>query len=51
MGKVENLELNNSQGWEKEKTQGLVKNKGGNFITSPNSWGLYSAAKSRRLYF
>ena len=27
MGKVENQGLNNSQEWEKEKTQGLVKNK------------------------
>ena len=50
MGKVENLGLNNSQGWEieyqvkdnhqvweKEETQGLVKNnKGGNSIISPN---------------
>ena len=50
MGKVENLGLNNSQGWEKEKTQGLVKNKVGNSITSPNNNpGLckYSAAKCR----
>ena len=38
MGKVENLGLNNGQGWEKEKTQGFVKkNKVGNFITSPNN--------------
>ena len=31
-----NLELNNNQGWEKEKNQGLVKNNGANSITSPN---------------
>ena len=52
MGKVENLGLNNSQGWEKEKTKGriitkggekrkprayVVKNKGGNSVTSPNN--------------
>ena len=50
MGKVENLGLNqprlekrenqgqdNNQGREKEKTQCLLKNNGGNSITSPNN--------------
>ena len=29
MGKVENLGLNNSQGWEEEKTKGRIITKGG----------------------
>ena len=37
MGKRENQGQDNIQGWEKEKTQGSVENKGGNYITSPNS--------------
>ena len=36
MGKRENQGQDNNQGWEKEKTQGLVTNKVGNSITSPN---------------
>ena len=37
VGKRENQGQDINQGWEKEKTQGLVKNKGGNSITSPNN--------------
>ena len=37
MGKRENQGQDNNQGWEKEKTKGLAKNKVGNSITSPNN--------------
>ena len=38
MGKREKQGLDNNQGWEKEKIQGLVKiNKEGNSVTSPNN--------------
>ena len=37
MGRRENQGQDNNQGWEKEKASGLVKNKGGNSITSPNN--------------
>ena len=35
--KRENQRKDNNQGREKEKTQDLVKTKGGNSITSPNN--------------
>ena len=37
MGLKENQGQDNNQGWEKEKTQGLVKYEGGNSITSPKN--------------